>query len=194
MMQASLLGGLYIVFPFLDKFRSFTSWSQFDFKINYNWMQGLHFDAYQNFVRVIEINWITYGNQLLGALLFFIPRSLWVEKPIGSGSNLAIKMDYIFGGISMPFIAEGYVNFGLFGSLFFMLFLGIILGNLDRVAWKLMKANNDCLFLYYYYFLFGIIFFTMRGDLINGISMIFGMTLSFWMLVLILRFTSRIKT
>jgi hypothetical protein len=194
MMQASLLGGLYIAFPFLDKFRSFTSWNQFDFKINYDWMQGLHFDAYQNFVRVIEINWITYGNQLLGALLFFIPRSLWVEKPIGSGSNLAIIMDYKFGGISMPFIAEGYVNFGLFGSLFFMLFLGIILGNLDRVAWKLMKAKNDCLFLYYYYFLFGITFFTMRGDLINGISMIFGMTLSFWMLVLILRFTTRIKT
>mgnify|MGYP006089875357 FL=1 len=194
MMQASLLCGLFIVFPFLDKFRSFTSWSQFDFKIDYNWMHEMHFDAYQNFVRVIEIDLITYGNQLIGALLFFIPRSLWVEKPIGSGSYLAIKLDYTFGGISMPFIAEGYINFGLFGSLFFMLFLGIILGNLDRVAWKLKKANKDCLFLYYYYFLFGIIFFTMRGDLINGISMIFGMTLSFWMLVLILGFTARIKT
>jgi len=192
-MPASLLGGLYIVFPFFDKFRSFTSWSQFDFKINFGWMKGLHFDAYQNFVRVIEINWITYGNQLKGALLFFIPRSLWVEKPIGSGSNLAIKMDYIFGGISMPFIAEGYVNFGLIGSLVFMLFLGIILGNLDRIAWKLKKANKDCLFLYYYYFLFGVTFFTMRGDLINGISMIIGLTVSFWMLVLILRFTTRIK-
>ena len=93
----------------------------------------------------------------------------------------------------MPFIAEGYVNFGLIGSLFFMLFLGIILGNLDRIAWKLKKANKDCLFLYYYYFLFGVTFFTMRGDLINGISMIIGMTVSFWMLVLILRFTTRIK-
>ena len=42
-------------------------------------------------------------------------------------------MDYIFGGISMPFIGEGYVNFGLMGSLLFMLFLGILLGNLDRI-------------------------------------------------------------
>ena len=194
MMQLSLLGGLFIVFPFLDKFRFFSTWSKFNFKINFDWTKGLHFDAYQNFVRVIEIDLITYGNQLKGALFFFIPRSLWAEKPIGSGSYLAIKMDYIFGGISMPFIAEGYINFGLIGSLFFMLFLGIILGNLDRIVWNLKKANKDCLFLYYYYFLFGIIFFTMRGDLINGISMIFGMTLSFWMLVLILRFTSRIKT
>lgn len=194
MMQLSLLGGLFIVFPFLDKFRSFTTWSNFNFKIDFNWTKGLHFDAYQNFVRVIEIDLITYGNQLKGALFFFIPRSLWAEKPIGSGSYLAIKMDYIFGGISMPFIAEGYINFGLIGSLFFMLLLGIILGNLDRVAWNLKKANKDCLFLYYYYFLFGVVFFAMRGDLINGISSISGITVSFWILVLILRFTARIKT
>ena len=43
-------------------------------------------------------------------------------------------MDYIFGGISMPFIGEGYVNFGLIGSLIFMLFLGILLGNLTVLA------------------------------------------------------------
>lgn len=193
-MQLSLIAGLFIVFPFLDKFRSFKSWSDFDFKLNYDWMKNSHFDSYQNFVRVIETDFITYGNQLKGALLFFIPRSLWIEKPIGSGSSLAIKMDYKFGGISMPFIAEGFVNFGLIGSLLFMMFLGIILGNLDRVAWKLKRANKDCLFLYYYYFLFGLIFFTMRGDLINGITFISGMTVSFWILVLILGFAARIKT
>ena len=193
-MQLSLIAGLFIVFPFLDKFRSFKSWSDFNFKFNYNWIKSSHFDSYQNFVRVIETDFITYGNQLKGALLFFIPRSLWIEKPIGSGSILAIKMDYKFGGISMPFIAEGFVNFGLLGSLLFMMFLGIILGNLDRVAWKLKRANKDCLFLYYYYFLFGLIFFTMRGDLINGITFISGMTVSFWILVLILGFAARIKT
>jgi len=193
-MQLSLIAGLFIVFPFLDKFRSFKSWSDFDFKLNYDWIKNSHFDSYQNFVRVIETDFITYGNQLKGALLFFIPRSLWIEKPIGSGSSLAIKMDYVFGGISMPFIAEGFVNFGLIGSLLFMMFLGIILGNLDRVAWKLKRANKDCLFLYYYYFLFGLIFFTMRGDLINGITFISGMTVSFWILVLILGFAARIKT
>ena len=121
-MQLSLIAGLFIVFPFLDKFRSFKSWSDFDFKFNFEWTKYSHFDSYQNFVRVIETDFVTYGNQLKGALLFFIPRSLWIEKPIGSGSNLAIKMDYVFGGISMPFIAEGFVNFGLIGSLLFMMF------------------------------------------------------------------------
>jgi hypothetical protein len=193
MMQTSLLGGLFIVFPFLDKFRAFTTFENFDFKINYSWVKQSHFDSYQNFVRVVEVDFITYGHQLMGALLFFVPRSFWNEKPIGSGSTLAIKMDYIFGGISMPFIAEGYVNFGFIGSLLFMFFLGIVLGNLDRIAWKLKRANKDCLFLYYYYFLFGLIFFTMRGDLINGIAFISGMTASFWMLVLILGFTARIR-
>ena len=182
-----------MVFPFLDKFRSFTTFENFDFIINYNWVKQSHFDAYQNFVRSIEIEFITFGHQLMGALLFFVPRSFWNEKPIGSGSTLAIKMDYIFGGIAMPFIAEGYVNFGFIGSLMFMLFLGIMLGNLDRVAWNLKRLNKDCLFLYYYYFLFGLVFFTMRGDLINSITFIFGMTASFWLLVLMLKFTARFR-
>ena len=194
MMQTSLIGGLFIVFPFLDKFRSWDGYDTFNFKIDWSWLKESHFDAYQNFVRTIEVDFVTYGSQLKGALLFFIPRSIWEDKPIGSGSSLAHKMDYVFAGISMPFIGEGYVNFGLMGSLIFMLFLGILLGNLDRVAWNLKRLNKDCLFLYYYYFLFGLVFFLMRGDLINSITFISGMTASFWMLVLILKFTARIKS
>tara|TARA_Y100000768_G_scaffold115279_1_gene85074 strand:- start:1772 stop:3118 length:1347 start_codon:yes stop_codon:yes gene_type:complete len=193
MMQTSLIGGLFIVFPFLDKFRFWNGFEKFNFRINWDWLKESHFDSYQNFVRTIEIDFVTYGNQLKGALLFFIPRSIWEEKPIGSGSSLAHKMDYIFAGISMPFIGEGYVNFGLVGSLIFMLFLGILLGNLDRIAWNLKRLKKDCLFLYYYYFLFGLVFFLMRGDLINSIAFTFGMTASFWMLVLVLKFTARIK-
>ena len=194
MMQTSLIGGLFIVFPFLDKFRSWGGYDTFNFKIDWSWLKESHFDAYQNFVRTIEVDFVTYGSQLKGALLFFIPRSIWEDKPIGSGSSLAHKMDYVFAGISMPFIGEGYVNFGLMGSLIFMLFLGILIGNLDRVAWNLKRLNKDCLFLYYYYFLFGLVFFLMRGDLINSITFISGMTASFWMLVLILKFTARIKS
>ena len=101
--------------------------------------------------------------------------------------------DYKFGGISMPYIGEGYVNFGIIGSCLFMLVLGIILGNLDRVAWKLKKSNKDCLFIYYYYLLFGLVFFTMRGDLINSMAFIFATTVTFWGLVLFLKFSERLS-
>lgn len=192
MMQLTLTGGVLTAFEFLDKFRNF-DYQKFNFKINMNFLKKGHFDAYENFVRAIEVDFITYGYQLKGALLFFIPRFLWKEKPIGSGSTLANQLDYVFGGIAMPFIGEGYVNYGAIGSFLFMLLLGIILGNLDRLAWSLKNSNKDCLFLYYYYFLFGLVFFLMRGDLLNSVAFIIAMTASFWLLVLVLKFAARLR-
>ncbi|MDB3986943.1 O-antigen polysaccharide polymerase Wzy, partial [bacterium] len=192
MMQLTLLGGVLTVFEFLDKFRYFRA-QEFILKINMNFLKKGHFDAYENFVRAIEIDFITYGYQLKGALLFFIPRFLWKDKPIGSGSTLANQLDYDFGGIAMPLIGEGYVNYGAAGSFLFMLLLGIILGNLDRMAWSLKNSNKDCLFLYYYYFLFGLVFYLMRGDLINSVAFISTMTASFWVLVLVLKYVAKLR-
>ena len=93
----------------------------------------------------------------------------------------------------MPFIAEGYINYGYIGSFLFMFLIGLIFGNLDRVAWRLKKLDIDCLFLYYYYFQLGFAFFLLRGDLINSLSIIFGFLVAFWLSVYILRFTSRLK-
>lgn len=192
MMQFTLLGGVLVVFEFLDKFRSFDI-QKFNFKINMNFLKKGHFDAYENFVRAIEIDFITYGYQLKGAVLFFIPRFLWKEKPIGSGSEIASQLNYEFGGIAMPFIGEGYVNYGIIGSFLFMLILGVILGNMDRVSWNLKNSNKDCLFLYYYYFLFGMVFYLMRGDLLNSFAFIVAFTVSFWVLVLILKILEKLK-
>ena len=194
MFQATFLVGIIIILPFLDNFRRSRAGIQdLVFQIDLNFLKSGNFDSYQNFVRLIELDIISYGNQLMGSLLFFVPRSIWEGKAIGSGTFIADKLSYDYYNISMPFIAEGYINFGLFGSILFMFLLGIILGNFDRVAWQLKRSNKDCLFLYYYYFLFGLVFFLMRGDLINAIAFISGMTAAFWLLVIILRFTSRLK-
>jgi hypothetical protein len=120
-----------------------------------------------------------------------VPRFIWQEKSIGSGSFLAFEAGYDYVAGALPFIGEGYINFGIIGSFLFMFLLGIILSNLDRVAWKQKKLNKDSLFLYYYYFLFGLVFFLLRGDLINSIAFITFFTFSFWILVLILKFTLR---
>ncbi len=191
-MQATLTFGVFTVFEFLNKFRYYKT-RGFEFDISFDFLKAGHFDAYENFVRAIELDFITYGYQLLGAILFFVPRSIWNEKPIGSGSVLAEKLNYDFGGISMPLIGEGYINFGIFGSLLFMLVFGILLGNLDRVAWEIKKLNKDCLFLYFYYLLFGLVFYTMRGDLMNSLAFIVTLTLSFWLIVIILKYLGKLK-
>lgn len=192
-MQSTLIAAIFIVFPFLDKFRRFNGFENFNFKIDYIFLKTGHFDGYQNFVRVLELDLITSGRQFLGAILFFVPRSLWETKPIGSGSFLSEILRLEYWNIAMPLIGEGYINFGIVGSILFMFLFGILLGNLDRVAWKLKTSNDSHIFLFYYYFLFGWVFYILRGDLINALPVLVGFTLAFWLLVLILNFLSRIR-
>ncbi|GAK74801.1 hypothetical protein JCM19296_379 [Nonlabens ulvanivorans] len=51
---------------------------------------SLNYDAFINIGVVmehVEFDGLSYGYQLLSALLFFVPRSLWVAKPDASGIN-----------------------------------------------------------------------------------------------------------
>lgn len=80
-----------------------------------------HFDSYQSILSVLNSEIITYGNQLLGVLLFWVPRSIWSNKPIGSGAFMAEITNLDFSNISMNYFAEGYINFGVFGMFLFLL-------------------------------------------------------------------------
>ncbi|MEP9357610.1 hypothetical protein [Sphingomonas sp. KR3-1] len=91
----------------------------------------MHYDAWANVVAAIqfvETEGLQLGRQLLGALLFFFPRGMWADKPISSGQMLG---DYLvlnhglwFTNISFPFPAEGFVDFGVVGVLFYAMALG----------------------------------------------------------------------
>lgn len=187
-MQLTIFFGLILIMPFLDKFRNFDA-ENFKFSIDFSFLNQGHFDAYQNFTRVVEIDFFTGGQQLLGSLLFFIPRSFWESKPIGSGHALAEMAGYDFANIAMPFIAEGYINFGIFGVAIFMFIFGLIVSNFDRVVWNMKKKGVYNLFICYYYLMFGMIFFMMRGDLMSSFAYTSGLTIAFWFLVVFLKFS-----
>jgi oligosaccharide repeat unit polymerase len=150
-------------------------------------MDSGNFDAYQNFARVVHDNFISYGRQLIGTIFFFIPRSIWPNKPTGSGSTLADMNGQPFGNISMPYIAEGYINFGIFGVILFMFFLGYILNTFDTFFWN-NKKNKTTLFNVYYTILIGLIFFIMRGDMLSSISYTIGLTICFLILTRFFKF------
>jgi O-antigen ligase len=188
-MQTTMLGALIILMPILDIFRNFNP-ENIKLSIGLHYLNQEHFDAYQNFTRVVDVDFITYGYQLMGAIFFFVPRSLWEEKPIGSGAALAQLQEYHFANISMPFLGEGYVNFGVLGVLFFMFFLGLLVGNFDKLAWKIMKTTKHHIILYYYYIVFGILFFLLRGDLLSSFAYFVGITISFLLVVYLFKFSS----
>jgi hypothetical protein len=82
-----------------------------------------HFDSYQMFMRVISDDIITYGKQLLTTVLFFVPRALWPGKSVGSGHFVSGLSRLSFSNISMNFFGEGYINFGYFGIMLFILLI-----------------------------------------------------------------------
>ena len=167
----AITAGFLLVFPFLNQFRSYNN---ADIVLNFDselFLQG-DFDSYQNFIQIIKAGSITYGNQLLGVFFFFVPRSYWPTKPIGSGSQMAEDMHLIFPNISMNFFAEGYVNFGYLGIFLFIILFAYLNTSLDKTYWKYQQNNFIKIT---FPFLIGMEFFMLRGYLLSSFAYTCGL-------------------
>lgn len=167
-----MLASVLIVFPFLNNFRRFNSDSKLSIGLNYDMFTDMHFDAYLTFVRIINLDLITYGRQLLGVIFFFIPRSLWHSKPESSGYLHADALHMYFKNLACTFLAEGYINFGLFGVFLFLFFIAWFTAYLDKAYFLFKKAES--FFNVIYILILGMFLFVLRGDLMNGYSFTFG--------------------
>lgn len=150
------------------------------------------FDAYSMFcetVRYTQEHDVTYGRQLSGVLFFFVPRSIWPDKPVGSGYFIGDQFGYSFLNISCPYMAEGYINFGIFGTILFLAVIAIIFKRLDSFYWQRVKENVlNNFFIILYPSLIGAFFFIFRGDLLSSYSYTFGLLAVSFIFHLILRF------
>lgn len=172
---------IILIFPFLNEFRYFSKDKKINFIPDINFFNEGHFDAYQNFMEVLRINFISYGEQLLGVLLFFIPRKFWLEKPVGSGYQMAVDLNYSFYNISMPYLAEGYVNFGYFGLLLFILILSFFMKYIDDVIMSDYEILSNSYLSYYGFFLCAALFFILRGDLLSSFSNLLAGVVAFYL-------------
>ena len=172
---ASLFLGLMVIFPFFDNFRYYTGSVSFDF--NFSYLNTMNFDASQEFMAVIKMNIITLGRQFLGVIFFFIPRTIWPTKPIGSGAFVA-ESQHVFSNISMPFFAEGFINFGYLGVLIAVLFLAWFSAKCDKLFW-LNKKSSKNMFAGIYLILIGSMMFVLRGDLMSAYAYTLGASCSY---------------
>lgn len=146
--QLSLVGGtcgFLFVFPVADAFRYSTlSISRTGFYAEY--AGNGDYDAFaqiSNALLYVQDASVTWGNQFLGVMLFWVPRSLWVDKPIDTGSLLADFRRYSFGNLSAPLWAEAIVNFGLVGVVCTFLALGYGATRMDaRGSMALLSARG----------------------------------------------------
>ncbi|WP_144505656.1 O-antigen polymerase [Bacillus mycoides] len=149
-------------------------------ELNYMEVFGsLHYDAWANFSATIAYTrdyGFSFGKQLLGSLLFFIPREIWEAKPVSTGALIG---DYLIGNYSMwfnnlsnPFPSEGYVNFGVFGVIFHALLLAIM----GRYTKKLFLKQGYYSYIAWYITIH--LIFLLRGDLMNGFAYLMGVILA----------------
>lgn len=169
-LQFTFLFGLFILFPMIDKFRHMQYFDQVDWSIDFHYITTGSFDAYQNFARLLSYDSISYGYQLLGSIGFFIPRSIWKDKPWGSGNVVGNFFNLDLTNLSMPLIGEGYINFGVIGSVIFIIILALVSKFLDYRYWKMKKHFKSFSFENTYYLFLGLSFFMLRGDLMSSFA------------------------
>lgn len=119
----------------------------------------------------------TYGKQLLGTLLFFVPRTIWPDKPIPSGELVFKTFGRSFTDIAFPLPAEGWINFGIAGLLLFSLAYGVVVSKLDGAYWESRKSKARCLptvILLFYPFLLCLTFYMLRGAMMTTFTFIIG--------------------
>lgn len=147
----------------------------FNFRNVFDQFQQLHFDAFANlnvaidYTKVLGIHW---GEQVIGSILFFIPRSIWVNKPLNSGfligNYLIDNYGFNYNNLSCPITAEAYLNAGLIGVIIF----AFIMTKWSKLVYKWLSYRNYYSLMAWYMIIH--LFFLMRGDLMNGIAYLVG--------------------
>lgn len=137
---------------------------------------SLNYDAFCNIGIVIEIveqRGLYWGEQLLSAFLFFIPRSLWAGKPDSSGmivgDYLIEDYDYYFANLSNPLVSEGFMNFGIVGVVLMAIALAMTIAYF--LTWL---ASSDILKRAVAFYFAVHLLFLLRGDFTNGYSYFVG--------------------
>ncbi|MCW0196975.1 hypothetical protein [Sphingopyxis sp.] len=171
--------GLIIGFPILSIFinNKASSWSyMFTFSNVVKEISGhfndIHYDAWANIVAMITFvreGGFQMGHQILGSILFFVPRDFWSDKPVSSGEMLGeYLLSYYnlwFTNISFSYPAEGYVDFGVLGIAVYSAILALYSKRLDwfAVNGTIVERISATYFAFY-------LFFVLRGPLLPAVA------------------------
>lgn len=119
-----IIFGLLVAFPLFYWFKTMTITDFVGGSVQFSGItesfNTVDFDAFTvvaRSVRYVRENGITWGQQLINIILFFIPRSIWESKPITTNVLIASSQNQTFTNLSCPLPAEGYVNFGWAGVI-----------------------------------------------------------------------------
>jgi hypothetical protein len=126
----------------------------------------------------------TFGRQLGGALLFFVPRQLWPDKAQDTGVAIATAMSTANVNLSSPLWIEIWVDFSWPGVVVGFFLLGGLANRLDR---RFIAARDPTRFWVYGVdilvpVLAGYSLILLRGPLLQSMSRLSILLLTIWIL------------
>jgi hypothetical protein len=166
-----------LIFPYADLFRNEINPTVEVVKVSDVMTHKGDYDAFQmlaNTTEVVQLQGDTHGRQLLGALLFWVPRSIWLDKPLSSGQMVGETLGYKFTNLSCPLWGESYLNFGYAGVIVIFIFYGYISRILQRKYIQSRLTETVTVTKLIVPFLSAYQVFLLRGDLMNGIAYVSG--------------------
>jgi hypothetical protein len=178
----ALLLGLFVGLPYLnvgryservDVFRAFPATETMG-----NVVASGDFDAYSMLLATVwyvDRVGVTWGRQLVGVALFWVPRAWWEGKPLGSGRIVAEYLGFPNVNLSSPLPAEALINWGLLFVPVAALLFGAFLRRIDDLYWLSSGTAVRRIDLAYP-LLLGMVFFVSRGDLMSGFAYTVGTT------------------
>lgn len=123
-----------------------------------------------NGVEYVEQRGISYGRNLMGALLFWVPRRFWATKPYGTGQEVVRHFGYRFTNVSAPLWLEAYCAGGWLGLALILVAYGRFSGWLDASFERHLYRPDDAVLRLLVVFLAPYQFFLLRGDLQNALA------------------------
>lgn len=157
--------------------------------------EQLHYDAWSNLAATIEYTQIygyKFGYQLVGAILFFFPRSIWMNKPQATGAEvgnyLISEHNMWFNNLSSPLPAEAYIDFGILGVIVYALFFAILSVYLGRISLK----SNSRLCKYTAIYVSMCYMFILRGALMPAVAYTVGAVVTLLVIPKLLEYIFRL--
>jgi oligosaccharide repeat unit polymerase len=128
-----ILFAVLLAAPVADVFRSINHSDDVDLGENFNlaYVFSGHFDAFHNLAQVVELDYSSKGWQVVGVLLFWVPRAIWEGKPLGTSFDFADFAGYGARNISFTLPAEFYVDYGVCGIIVGMFLVGMLYRQMD---------------------------------------------------------------
>lgn len=183
-----LIGGMVLIFPAISIFTHNKDQSVLDVTLTQvsdrivEYYDSINYDAWANVYSSVEIvarHGCQWGHQLLGSVLFFVPSSVWTDKPLASGIFIARYLINNYGmwftNLSAPLVAEAYLDFSWVGVILYAGLLALLVNFLNTLALQRNRWVNAPLALYGSMFLM----FMMRGSLMVAMGFASAAFLSF---------------